>query len=222
MTTRIPSVQLLPASEDNIAIAANILRSGGLVAFPTETLYGLGADARNDASVQKVFAAKARPPDKPLIILVQDLGEAIRYGLFDQDARRLAEAFWPGALTLIVNRREPCPLSAEINPGGATVALRAPGSEIAMRLLHAFSGPLTAPSANRSGDPPPIAAEEVIHGLGAAIDAVLDGGCCPGGESSIVELTAGAPRLLREGAISRRRIAEILHPHRLSPDSPFG
>ncbi|MEE8172367.1 MAG: L-threonylcarbamoyladenylate synthase, partial [Alphaproteobacteria bacterium] len=189
MTTPIPSVQLLPASEDNIAIAANILRSGGLVAFPTETLYGLGADARIDAAVQKVFAAKARPPEKPLIVLVQDLREAIRYGLFDQDARRLAEAFWPGALTLIVNRREPCPLSAEINPGGATVALRAPGSDIAMRLLDAFSGPLTAPSANRSGAAPPIAAEQVMHGLGATIDAVLDGGSCPGGESSIVELT---------------------------------
>ena len=214
--------KILPATADNIAVTANILRAGGVVAFPTETLYGLGADARNDAAVGKVFAAKARPADKPLIILVQDLAEAGRYGRLDEYARRLAGAFWPGALTLIVDRRDPCPLSTAINPTGATIALRAPGNDIAMHLLRAFSGPLTAPSANRSGAEPPKTAAAVIRGLGPAIDAVLDGGPCPGSESSIVDLTGGAPQLLRQGAIPRARIAEILRPHRLSSNAPDG
>jgi L-threonylcarbamoyladenylate synthase len=211
--------QLLPASDANIAIAADILRAGGVVAFPTETLYGLGADACNEAAVRKLFAVKARPREKPLIVLVQDLDEAGRYGELGEDARRLAGAFWPGALTLIVNRRQSCPLSAEINPRGASVALRAPGSDIAMRLLRAFAGPLTAPSANRSGAPPPNTAQEAMQGLGPMIDAVLDGGSCPGGESTIIDLTAGAPRLLRQGAISRQRIEEALHPRRLASTS---
>ncbi|MDA0229209.1 MAG: L-threonylcarbamoyladenylate synthase [Proteobacteria bacterium] len=208
-------VKRLTASAGDIAIAADILRAGGLVAFPTETVYGLGADARNQGAVRNLFAAKARPPDKPLIVLVQDWCEAARYGVLDEQADCLASACWPGALTLIVNRREPCALSMEINPLGVTVALRAPGNDTALRLLRAFNGPITAPSANPSGAEPPITAGEVVSGLGVAIDAVLDGGPCPGSESTIVDLTGGAPRLLREGAISRRRIAEILYPHPL-------
>jgi len=202
----------LPASDSNIMIAADILRAGGLVAFPTETLYGLGADARNDAAVRNVFAAKARPSDKALIVLVQDLDEAARYGELNDQARRLAEAFWPGALTLIVKRREASGLSAEINSGGATIALRAPGSDIALSLLRAFAGPLTAPSANPSGATPPTTAEAVLRGLGQEIDAVLDGGPCPGNESTLVDVSANEPRLLREGTISRREIAQTLHP----------
>jgi len=214
MTEPFGGAQMLPAGADNIAVAADILRHGGLVAFPTETLYGLGADACDKAAVEKVFAAKARPAEKPLIVLVQDLGEAGRYGLLGEDAELLAGAFWPGALTLIVNRRQSCPLCREINPRDATVALRAPGGDIAMRLLRAFAGPLTAPSANRSGAPPPRSAEAVMDGLGAAIDAVLDGGSCAGGESTIIDLTAERPRLLRQGAISRRRIEETLRANR--------
>ena len=216
MTMPLKGVKRLTASWSDIAIAADILRAGGLVAFPTETVYGLGADARNHGAVRNLFVAKARPPDKPLIVLVQDQREAARYGVLDEQAYRLAGACWPGALTLIVNRCEPCALSAEINPLGMTVALRAPGSDTAHRLLRAFNGPITAPSANPSGAAPPITAEEVIDGLGTAIDAVLDGGPCPGSKSTIVDLTTDAPRLLREGAISRRRITEILHPHPLS------
>ncbi|MDP7342529.1 MAG: L-threonylcarbamoyladenylate synthase [Alphaproteobacteria bacterium] len=170
--------------------------------------------AGDKAAVEKVFAAKARPAEKPLIVLVQDLGEAGRYGLLGEDAELLAGAFWPGALTLIVNRRQSCPLCREINPRDATVALRAPGGDIAMRLLRAFAGPLTAPSANRSGAPPPNAAAEVMQGLGSMIDAVLDGGPCAGGESTIIDLTAERPRLLRQGAISRRRIEETLRANR--------
>jgi len=189
MTQPSQCMRRLSATAGDIAIAANILRASGLVAFPTETVYGLGADARNDAAVQKLFAAKARPPGKALIVLVQDLREAGREG---------------------------CALSAEINPDGATVALRAPGNETAMTLLRAFAGPLTAPSANPSGAEAPESAEEVLNGLGSAIDAVLDGGSCPGSASTIVDLTSGAPRLLRQGAISRQRIEETLRPLRLS------
>ena len=216
MTMPLQNVKRLTASSNDIAIAADILRAGGLVAFPTETVYGLGADARNHGAVRNLFIAKARPPDKPLIVLVQDHREAARYGVLNEQADRLVGACWPGALTLIVNRREQCALSAEINPLGMTVALRATGSDTARRLLRAFNGPITAPSANPSSAAPPITAREVINGLGTAIDAVLDGGPCPGSESTIVDLTAGSPRLLREGAISRRRITEILHPHPLS------
>ena len=216
MTMPSQGVKRLTASSSDIAIGAGILRAGGLVAFPTETVYGLGVDARNHGAVRNLFIAKARPPDKPLIVLVQDQREAARYGVLDEQADRLVSACWPGALTLIVNRREPCALSAEINPLGMTVALRAPGSDTARRLLHAFNGPITAPSANPSGAAPPITAKEVIDGLGTAIDAVLDGGPCPGSESTIVDLTTDAPRLLREGAISRHRITQILHPQPLS------
>jgi L-threonylcarbamoyladenylate synthase len=210
-----PGVIRLTASASDIAIAADILRTGGLVAFPTETIYGLGADARIDIAVRNLFVAKARPTDKPLIVLVQDRREAARYAVLGEMADRLAGACWPGALTLIVNRREPCALSADVNPLGTTVALRAPGSDTALSLLRALNGPITAPSANPSGAAPPITAEEVIDGLGSTIDAVLDGGPCPGSESTIIDLTTGTPRLLREGAISRRRITEILHPHPL-------
>ena len=214
MPTR--GADLLPADESNITIAAEILRTGGLVAFPTETLYGLGADARSDAAVRKVFEAKARPKEKALIVLVQDLDEAARYGVFNEQARLLATAFWPGALTIIVNRREGSGLSAEINPDSTTIALRAPGSEIVLRLLRAFSGPLTAPSANPSGATPPTTAKTVLRGLGTKIDAVLDGGPCPGKESTLIDISANPPRLLRENAISRAEIARILHPIHLS------
>ena len=216
MTMPLQGVKRLPASSSDIAIAADILRACGGGAFPTETVYGLGADARNHGAGRNLFGAKARPPDKPLIVLVQDQREAARYGVLDEQAYRLAGACWPGALTLIVNRCEPCALSAEINPLGMTVALRATGSDTARRLLRAFNGPITAPRANPRSAPPPITAKEDINGLGTAIDAVLDGGPCPGSKSTIVDLTTDAPRLLREGAISRRRITEILHPHPLS------
>lgn len=204
--------KVLPANESNITIASKILRGDGLVAFPTETLYGLGADARSDTAVRKVFAAKARPAEKALIVLVQNLDEATRYGVFNDQAQSLASAFWPGALTLIVNRREDSGLSAEINPGGATIALRAPGNDIALRLLRAFSGPLTAPSANTSDATPPTTAEDVLQGLGQKIDAVLDGGRCPGSQSTLIHISENYPQLIREGAISRAEISRILNP----------
>lgn len=212
MTASPPRARLLPANADNIEIAAGILRTGGLVAFPTETLYGLGADARSENAILKVFQAKARRHDKPLITLVQDIREAGQYGVLDENAERLARAFWPGALTLIVAGRASSPLSRALNPEGNTVALRAPGNDITMRLLRAFAGPLTAPSANLAGATPPKTAEEVMANMAHVIDAVLDGGPCPGNESTLLDLSVGAPRLLRAGAISRRQIEDIVGP----------
>ncbi len=212
MTAAPPRARLLPANADNIEIAAAILRSGGLVAFPTETLYGLGADARSESAIVKVFQAKERRPDKPLITLVQDIEEANQYGVLGENAERLAHAFWPGALTLIVAERNTSPLSRALNPEGHTVALRAPGNDMTLRLLRAFAGPLTAPSANLAGAAPPKTAEDVMQNMAHAIDAVLDGGPCPGNESTLLDLSADAPRLLRTGAISRRRIEDIVGP----------
>lgn len=212
MTASSVGARVMPATPENIEIAAAILCAGGLVAFPTETLYGLGADARSESAVKKVFEAKARPPGKPLIVLVRDIAEAAQYAELDDNARRLAEAFWPGALTLILRRRATSPLAPAINSGGETVALRAPDSAVAMRLLRAAAGPLTAPSANPSSAAPPTTAEQVRHGLEYAIDAILDGGPCPGNESTLLDLSNGPPRLLREGAISRRQIEHILGP----------
>jgi len=212
MTAAPPRARLLPASADNIKIAAGILGAGGVVAFPTETLYGLGADARSESAILKVFQAKARRPDKPLITLVQNIREAGQYGVLDDNADRLAHAFWPGALTLIVAQRDTSPLSSALNPGGNTVALRAPGNDITLRLLRAFAGPLTAPSANLAGAAPPKTAEDVMENMAHAIDAVLDGGPCPGNESTLLDLSAGPPRLLRAGAISRRQIEDIVGP----------
>ncbi len=212
MTAPPPPARLLPANSNNLEIAADLLRAGGLVAFPTETLYGLGADARNETAVMNVFQAKQRAKDKPLIVLLQDIQEAAQYGELNEHAYRLAEAFWPGALTLIVRQRDSSPLAPGLNPQSGTVALRVPGNAIAMRLLRAFSGPLTAPSANITGAAPAKTAGDVMQGLGHAIDAVLDGGACPGNESTLLDLSGGAPRLLRDGAISRGRIESVLGP----------
>lgn len=212
MTTLSPWARLLPATPDNIKVAAAILRTGGLVAFPTETLYGLGADARNESAVLNVFKAKARPADKALIVLVKNIQEAALYGVLDDKARRLAAAFWPGALTLIVKQSSTSLLAPALNLDGGNIALRAPGSATAMELLRAFSGPITAPSANPSGAAPPHTAQDVINGLGNVIDAVLDDGPCPGSESTILDLSGTTPRLLRNGAISSRQVEKIIGP----------
>lgn len=197
----------LPATPESLAVAAEILRAGGLVAFPTDTVYGLGADATSDKAVERVFAAKGRPADKPLIVLVASLGDAARLGRFNEPARLLAEAFWPGALTLVLDRAEHCPLSRRVNPLDETVSLRVPGNETCRALLTETGRPLTAPSANMSGAPSPRNADEVARQLGSALDLILDGGPSPTGqESTIVDLTGARPRLLRAGAIAREQI----------------
>ncbi len=204
-----PSIQV-QVSIEQIATAAEILRRGGLVAFPTETVYGLGADAENEDAVRRVFAAKGRPADHPLIVHVAN-AESLDEWASDipEIAWRLAEQFWPGPLTIILKRSERVP---EIVTGGlATVGLRVPSHPTALALLRAFGGAIAAPSANRFGRVSPTTAAHVREELGDAVEMVLDGGACNVGlESTIVDLSSGAPTILRPGAITQQDLQRVL------------
>jgi len=196
--------------DQEIEKAVQILRKGGLVAFPTETVYGLGADASNPAAVRKIFAAKARPADHPLIVHVADSSELKHWAAqVPRSAWLLAEKFWPGPLTLVLKRA--ARVSDVITAGQDSVALRVPSHPVARQLLQAFGGAIAAPSANRFGRLSPTTAQHVRDELGNAVDLVLDGGPCDVGiESTIVDLTAEAPAVLRPGRISAQQIAEAL------------
>ena len=201
---------MLSPDDDGLATAAAMLARGGLVAMPTETVYGLAADARNDAAVAAVYAAKGRPAFNPLIVHVPDLDAARRYGVFDDQAEALAAAFWPGPLTLVVRLREEGGLSRLVTAGSPTVALRVPAHPVARALLRMFGGPLAAPSANPSGRVSPTTAAHVLAGLDGAIDAVIDGGACAVGlESTIVDCT-GSGAVLRAGGIPSEDVAPFL------------
>jgi L-threonylcarbamoyladenylate synthase len=196
-----------------IARAAALLRDGRLVAFPTETVYGLGADARSEQAVARIFAAKGRPRFNPLIVHVRHVDAARRLGSFDARAQKLAEAFWPGPLTLVVPRLASSGVSWLATAGLETIAIRCPKHPIAQSLLAAFDGPIAAPSANRSGTVTATTARHVWESLGAAVDMILDGGPTVHGlESTIVGLTGGAATLLRPGAIARADIERIVGP----------
>ncbi len=193
--------QTLPSHGEGLHRAAQILLDGGLVAFPTETVYGLGADARDDRAVARIFAAKGRPSFNPLIVHLPDVESARGYAKFNRDAERLAEAFWPGPLTLVLPVRPRSGLSPLVTAGLDTVGVRLPAHPVARALLSAFRGPLAAPSANRSGRVSATRPEHVLEGLGGRIEAVVDGGPCDVGiESTIVGLV-GQPTLLRAGGI---------------------
>ena len=193
-----------------LAKAARLLAEGRLVAFPTETVYGLGADARSDDAVAGIFAAKGRPKFNPLIVHVESLAAAERYGVFDGRAKALAARFWPGALTLVVPRRADCDVSWLATAGLETIALRVPVHPIAQQLLKAFGGPLAAPSANRSGSVSATTARHVAESLGDAVALILDGGATTHGlESTIVGLD-GHAALLRPGAITRAEIESVV------------
>ncbi|MBN2907515.1 MAG: threonylcarbamoyl-AMP synthase [Rhodobacteraceae bacterium] len=181
--------------------AATLLRTGALVAFPTETVYGLGADACNDRAVAGIFAAKNRPSFNPLIVHVADLGAARRIAVFDDAADRLADSFWPGALTLVLPLREGAGLSPLVTAGLSSVAVRVPDHPVARGLLAAFGGPVAAPSANPSGAISPTRADHVIAGLNGVIAAVVDGGPCPVGVESTIIGFDPAPVLLRPGGL---------------------
>ena len=190
--------------------AAEILRSGGLVAFPTETVYGLGADAENPVAVARIFAAKGRPADHPLIVHIGNPGQLTRWAKDVPDAAwRLARRYWPGPLTLILQRARRVP---DIVTGGQdTVGLRIPDHPLALALLEAFGGGIAAPSANRFGRLSPTTAAHVHEELGDAMDLILDGGPCRVGiESTILDLSGQQPRLLRPGAITFAEIETIL------------
>jgi L-threonylcarbamoyladenylate synthase len=193
--------------------AAEILRGGGLVAVPTETVYGLAARADSDAAVAAIYRAKGRPDFNPLIVHVASLDMARRLARFDDRAEDLAARFWPGPLTLVLPLRNDSGLAPAVTAGLPTVALRMPDQPLTGRLLQELQLPLAAPSANRSGGVSPTEAEHVVASLGPRVDAVLDGGACPRGlESTIVALRESGWQLLRPGPVTQAELAARLGP----------
>ncbi|WP_210530055.1 L-threonylcarbamoyladenylate synthase [Rubellimicrobium arenae] len=193
-----------------LRVAADLLRDGGLVAFPTETVYGLGADAGNGRAVAGIYAAKGRPSFNPLIVHVLGSEAAARLAEVSSVAGDLMAAFWPGPLTLVLTAREGAGLSPLVMAGLPTVALRAPAHPVARALLEEVGRPLAAPSANPSGRVSPTTAEHVLGGLSGRIDAVLDGGACAVGLESTILALDPAPRLLRAGGLPVEAIQEAL------------
>jgi L-threonylcarbamoyladenylate synthase len=183
-----------------LELAASVLRAGGLVAFPTETFYGLGAHALDDAAVARAFRAKGRPADKPLLVLVDSLAMVDRVaGEVPRPARRLMDRYWPGPLTLVLRAHPDLPEA--LTAGTGTIGVRLSSHPVARGLVAALGGPVTAPSANPHGAPSPRTADEVIAGLATRVDLVLDGGPTPGGPAStLLDLTRTPPVVLRAGA----------------------
>jgi len=207
MSTHQRNTRITLADAESIAAAAARLRAGGLVAIPTETVYGLAGDATSDATVAAIYAAKGRPVFNPLIAHFADQASAEREAVFDDNARRLARAFWPGALTLVAPVAKGCRISLLARAGLDTVALRVPGHPIARALIEAAGVPFAAPSANRSGRVSPTLAAHVAADLNGHIDWIVDGGpTALGLESTIVACLGAKPRILRPGAISRERV----------------
>lgn len=197
---------------DSIREAADVLRGGGLVAFPTETVYGLGANALDTQAVGRVFAAKGRPAANPLIVHVADRAQAAELTPdWTPAADKLASAFWPGPLTLVVTKRPTIP--SAVSADGPTVAVRVPAHPVALALLRAAGVPVAAPSANRSGELSPTTADHVRSSLGDRFDVLLDGGACPGGlESTVVDVSGPTVRLLRPGLISVAQLESVVGP----------
>jgi len=211
MALGIRMTRIEKASPETIAAAGQVLRAGGLVAMPTETVYGLAADATSDAAVAAIYAAKERPAINPLIAHVLDIEAAREHGLFGSEAETLARAFWPGPLTLVLPVAPASRISLLARAGLDSVAIRSPSHAIARALIEAAGAPLAAPSANRSGRVSPTGAAHVAAELDGRIDLILDGGPCRHGlESTIVACLGGAPQLLRPGAIARETIEEAL------------
>ena len=193
--------------------AAELVKAGRLVAFPTETVYGLGGDATNERAVAEIFAAKGRPRFNPLIVHVRGLAEAERLAVFDDHARRVASRFWPGPLSLVLPRRGDSGLSLLASAGLDTVAVRAPAHEVAQALLRETGRPIAAPSANRSGRISPTEATHVFEEIGDRIDLILDGGRTPVGlESTVLDLSSESPVLLRPGGVTAEQLTGLLGP----------
>jgi L-threonylcarbamoyladenylate synthase len=203
--------RVVAATGATIAEAAELIRSGRLVAFPTETVYGLGANATDDAACAAIFAAKERPRFNPLIVHVLDVAAASAHVLVHERAARLAKTFWPGPLTLVLPRRPDCKLSLLVSAGLDTAAVRSPAHPIARELLRDAGVPIAAPSANRSGEVSPTTAEHVAQSLDGAVDLILDGGPCSVGiESTVLDLSGPTPALLRPGAVTAEALAAVL------------
>jgi L-threonylcarbamoyladenylate synthase len=202
--------QILPAGEAATAAAARCLAEGGLVGFPTETVYGLGADATNPRAVAAIYQAKGRPSFNPLIAHVGDLDSAGKIGRFDALATRLAEAFWPGPLTLVLPKTGDCAVADLATAGLDTVAIRIPAHPVAREILRAFGGPVVAPSANLSGHVSPTIAAHVQSDLAGRIDLIVDGGAVEVGVESTVVGCFETPMLLRPGGLPREAIERVL------------
>ena len=212
--TALLMTRVLKADAAAIAEAARVLAAGGLVAFPTETVYGLGADAGNGEAIARLYAAKGRPAFNPLIAHVASATAARKLARFDVAAERLAAAFWPGPLTLVLPKAADCPVAALASAGLDSVAVRVPTHPVAQEFLRAFGGPVVAPSANRSGHVSPTTAAHVLADLGGRIDLIVDAGATPVGlESTIVACLGesfGEPALLRSGGVPRTAIEGVL------------
>lgn len=189
--------------------AADIIRNGGLVAFPTETVYGIGADGTNPAAIRRIYEAKGRPESKPILVLVsdrQDLDGLVR--CIPSRVHALMDVCWPGPLTLVLPALEHVP--RELLGQGTTIGVRHSGAAIAGALCRAVGGPVTAPSANRSGEKEPLTAEDVAVQLGDGVDLILDGGRSPSDRpSTVVDVTTGTPRLIREGGTPFGRVTDV-------------
>jgi len=202
-----------PATPRAISRAAVLLKASRLVAFPTETVYGLGGDATNERAVAEIFAAKGRPRFNPLIVHVPGLAEAEALAIFDDRAREVVARFWPGPLTLVLRRRSDSGLSLLGSAGLDTIALRAPAHEVAQALLRETGRPIAAPSANRSGRVSPTEAAHVAEEIGDRVSLILDGGRTPVGlESTVLDLSAEAPALLRPGGVTSEQLTALLGP----------
>jgi L-threonylcarbamoyladenylate synthase len=206
-----PHPLIWPADGAHVARAAQALAGGALIGLPTETVYGLAADATSGLAVARIYEAKGRPSFNPLISHVADAAAAEAHGVFNDQALRLAETFWPGPLTLVVPIKPGSPVSDLARAGLATIALRVPSHPVALSLLRVFGKPVAAPSANRSGRISPTTARHVVDELGGAVIGVLDGGSCEVGvESTVVACLEDQAVLLRPGGISREEIERIL------------
>ena len=204
---------VVAADDDSIAAAARLLVAGELVAFPTETVYGLGGDASNGRAVARIFEVKGRPRFNPLITHFPDADSARAEVVFDRRAERLAERFWPGALTLVLPRRPGGAVSMLASAGLGSLAVRVPHHTVAHALLAACGRPIAAPSANASGKISPTTAEHVARSLGMKVAMILDGGRCPVGiESTVLDLTGPAPVLLRPGGVTAEELADAIGP----------
>ncbi len=203
---------LLDNSKENIKTAGEILKNGGLVGIPTETVYGLAADALNGKAVAKIFEAKGRPMDNPLIVHIADFADIERFNLVSEipeNAKKLAEKFWPGALTIIMKKSDIIPV--EVSAGLDTVAIRFPSHPVAQEIIKAANSPLAAPSANLSGSPSPTTALHVMSDMNGKIDAIVDGGMSEVGlESTVITLATDVPRVLRPGGVTLEQLREVL------------
>jgi len=193
-----------------IGEAARCLAAGGLVAFPTETVYGLGADAGNGRAIARLYEAKGRPAFNPLIAHVADAAAARRLARFGAEAAQLAETFWPGPLTLVLPKSAGCPVAELATAGLDTIAMRVPDHPVAQKILAAFGKPIVAPSANRSGHVSPTTAAHVLADLRGRVDLIIDGGSTPVGLESTIVACVGAPILLRPGGLPREAIERTL------------